>query len=322
MSLKRKQYLDRILEIFSYIKSQVELSTSGNLTDINIYSENFYRDCLNLIFGYQLENINIIEPNAAAIDLGDEKNKIAIQVTSSGALSKVKKTVKKFNDKNLGSKYNRLIILNISMKKKHKAQVVGEKDQHQLDIANDIWDISDLMNEISNKSIEEITEIKEFIEAQTVFSGTESIAKEIKTFQALISMLSDDNHPGVGHSFVDEPDPTGKIEERFYHHTDYLKGEFKDLYSEYGGVLADVFANEQLGHVQIRRLRIHLRTDSDRILTECRGDAREALQRLVSEFSSRLEASGVDYDISAVRFFLIDELIRCNVFPNKEACDV
>ncbi|MCK5122500.1 MAG: SMEK domain-containing protein [Methylococcales bacterium] len=41
-----------------------------------------------------MENINTISPNAEAIDLGDLKNKTAIQVTSTSAIAKTRKTYK------------------------------------------------------------------------------------------------------------------------------------------------------------------------------------------------------------------------------------
>ena len=52
MVVTRKAGMDSIIERLSYIKSQVELSTSQNLTDINIYAENFFRDLLNLVLGH------------------------------------------------------------------------------------------------------------------------------------------------------------------------------------------------------------------------------------------------------------------------------
>ena len=91
MSLKKKAECDRIVELLGYVRSQVEIFAPGNFTDINIYAENFYRDFLNLIFGYNLVNINISEPNSAAIDLGDTSASIAFQVTSSSDLRKAKK---------------------------------------------------------------------------------------------------------------------------------------------------------------------------------------------------------------------------------------
>lgn len=318
MSLKRKADLDRITEILSYLKSQVELSNPGNLTDTNIYAENFYRDFLNVVFGYNLSNINILDPNSAAIDLGDEDNKIAIQVTSTSDLTKARNTVKKYNHKNLHKKYDTLIILNIAMKKKHKSQLLGDANKHQLDTSSDIWDISDLIKEIGDKSVEKVSEIRTFLEGQVTFENTASLPKEIETFQALIALLSDENHADAGSGFIEEPDPKGKIEDRFSDHTEFLKNEYKELYTEYGAVVSDVFKNEDLGQVRLRRLRLHLKTHSDKVLSDCEGNAKKALEVLVKDFEERLTLLKIEFDSSAIRFFLINELIKCNVFPNKE----
>lgn len=322
MSLKRKENMDRITEILSYLKSQVELSNPSNFTDINIYAENFYRDFLNFTFGCELTNINIIEPNSAAIDLGDEAAKFAVQVTSTSDLAKAKKTVSKFNEKNLHKKYDRLVILNISMKKNYRTKTVGDSKKYELDTSKDIWDISDLIKVIGDKDVGEISAVRLFLEGQVTLETLETIAVEIQTFQGLIGMLSDENHPAAGEGFIEEPDPKGKIEERFSEHTDYLKSEFKDLYTEYGDVLADVFLHQDLGQVKLRRLRLHLKIESDQELTNFGGNAKQALENLVISFEKRLATSGVKYDSSAIRFFLVDELIRCNVFPNKEAAVV
>ena len=82
--------------------------------------------------------------------------------------------------------------------------------------------------------------------------------------------------------------------------------------------MGDVRDHADLGAVKLRRLSLHLKTFSDKILTEHGGDAKKALSILEEIFGKRLSDSGLHYDGSAVRFFLIDELIKCNVFPNKE----
>lgn len=56
-----------------------------NLYDINIHSETFFCGLLNVIFGYNLENINDSEKNFPSIDLEDKLNRVAIQVTTQEA---------------------------------------------------------------------------------------------------------------------------------------------------------------------------------------------------------------------------------------------
>lgn len=53
-----------------------------HLLDINTVCEYFYKRLMNLLFGYNLTNINKVEMNAAGIDLIDQTAKIVIQISS------------------------------------------------------------------------------------------------------------------------------------------------------------------------------------------------------------------------------------------------
>ncbi|MEZ5691664.1 MAG: SMEK domain-containing protein [Rickettsiales bacterium] len=319
--LERQKHIDKIIEKLSMLKTQVELSNSLNLTDTNVVSENFYRDFLNLLYGYNLQNINAIVPNATAIDLGDEERSITIQVTSTADLSKIKKTVESFVGKELNKKYDRLVVLIITSKKQYKTASVDYGD-YQLSTSEDVWDISKILSDINGLSLERVKEICEFLEQQILYSPDQTLAKEIHTFISLISVLSDESHPSAGNGFIDAPDPDGKINERFAAHADFLTNEYQDLYAEYGQVLSDVLEQADIGHTRIRRLGLHLKTSSDDVLNQNNGDATEALKALVASYKGLLSENGTEYDENAIRFFLVDQLIRCNVFPNKEAVNV
>ncbi len=316
--MERQSYIDKIIERLSFLKSKVELSTPLNFTDINIHSENFYRDFLNLLYGYKLENINILETNAEAIDLGDEKQKLAFQVTSTSDLSKIRKTVASFIKKKLYEKYETLVIINITKKSKYRVRHVGNENVFQLDTNEDIWDISNIIKDINDLKLDKIKSIYEFLKEQISFAADAILAKEICTFMSLIGYLSDDNHPSAGVGFIEEPDPDGKINKRFADHSEFLKNEYVQLYEEYGQVLQDVMEQSDLGHTRIRRLSLHLKTFSDKVLTEQTGDAQDALTVLVQHYEDLLSVNGAEHDTPSIRFFLVDQLIKCNVFPNKE----
>ena len=302
------------------LKSSIQLSNSINLTSLNIHAENFYRDLLNLIFGYNLTNINIDETNATAIDLGDETEKIAIQVTSTSSRSKAEKTVSKFIKKELHKKYDRLVILNIREKSAHRQHIIGQENIFQIDANKDIWDAEYIVERINDKSLEEIKLIHDFLRDNVKLSVEKStIPNEVQTIMALIKMLSDESQPKNGTGFIEEPDPEGKIRHRFSSYSKFLEDEYVKLYVEYGAVLKDILESSELGPPKVRRLALHLRATSDEILNQYAGNAKEALKGLVEKYAKMLSENGVDYDETAISFFLINELIKCNVFPNKEA---
>lgn len=316
--MERQNFTNKIIDLLSFLQAKVELSNLINLTDTNIHSENFYRDFLNLVYGYKLQNINIIEPNAVAIDLGDDENKLAIQVTSTSAISKTKKTVTAFIKKKLYEKYDLLIILNITTKANHREDFIGDKETYKLDTKNDIWDKSKLIKDIYDLPLDHIRKICAFLKDEIKFAPDLTLAKEIQTIMSLIGYLSDESQPSAGNGFIEAPDPDGKINKRFADHSEFLTKEYQNLYIEYGEVLTDVMQQSDLGHTRIRRLGLHLMITSDSILNSCNGDARKALEELVEKYKSILSDNGIEYDESAIKFFLVDQLIRCNVFPNKK----
>lgn len=307
-----------ILRYLTYIRTQVELSNSINLTDINRHSEDFYCGLLNLIFGYNLVNINRDSPNASAIDLGDEASGLAIQVTSTQDLQKIKDTIKKFLKNQLDQRYPRLIIFNIRGKLNHKQDQLKESNGFRFSISSDLWDISDLLNTITHSPVQKLREILTYLQTNIKLSDAESISKEVATFIRLMEILSDESQPNIGNGYLEEPDPEGKIDHRFAEYSMFLKEEFIQLRIEYGAVLEDVETSSDLGYSKIRRLGLHLMEFSDRVLTQHKGDAKLALDSLVDHYSAILSGRNVEYDRSAVRFFILDQLIQCNVFPNRE----
>jgi hypothetical protein len=314
----RKDLIDNIIDKLSFLKTKVEFSTPLNLTDTNIIAENFYRDLLNLIYGYNLDNINKIVPNAAAIDLGDTMEGLCIQVTSTNKLVKTATTVKKFIEKDLHQKFKRLVILNIVEKSNHREDKIGDKGTYQLDTKKDIWDLGTLIEDISYKEdVDEIEAISKFLDKEIKFVSNSTVAKEIITFTSLVSLLSDESQPAAGNGYLENPDPENKVFNRFSEHAEYLTNEYLNLYIEYGLVLKDVLEQADMGQARIRRLGLYLKAESDKILTDNNNNPQLALDALVERYEDLLRKAGAHFDKTAIRFFLLDQLVRCNVFPNK-----
>ena len=316
--MNRQDYQKSIISSLSWLSNEVSLSNSMNFTDINVHSENFYKELLNLAFGYKLVNINILEANSAAIDLGDFENKFAIQVTSTSKLDKTKKTVDKFIEKKLFEKYERLVILNITEKTAHKAPTIGDEN-YTLDTKNDIWDIYTLATKFNDLSLKKLEEIHNFLNEELYKKPKDSLPKNTTTILKLMELISDEEHPEVGEGYIIEPFPEHKIHERFADHSDFLTKEYISLYQDYGAVLDAVEKIADFGQVKIRRAAQHLRTLSDTLLTQCDGNPKEALDKLVSHFVGLLQSHGFDADTGAAQFYILKQLISCNVFPNKEA---
>lgn len=154
--------MGQIKRALGSLSFEVSMSTSLNQLSINVHAEQFFVELLNELFNYNLVNTNFEEQNAASIDLLDEDNRIAIQVTSDSSLNKVRQTLNKFCERNFNKKVDRLIILNLIKKTKHKEVTLGETD-FKVNLKEDIWDYTDLLAEINNLEIDKLIQIHELI---------------------------------------------------------------------------------------------------------------------------------------------------------------
>lgn len=313
--MNRKSHIDSIVYYLSILRVSVELHNSLNHQDINVASENFFRDFLNLAFGYHLKNINIVQKNAQAIDLGDSDARIAIQVTSSTGLAKVKHTHNGFVKGGLDSTYDRLVVLVIGEKTAFKQDTLGEAGGFQVSLRDDVWGMSELLRQLEDLPLEKLAECAKYLkDGISVRSPRE--ANEIQTLVRLIEVLSEAEVAFPRTDIRTDPDPEGKINARFADHADFLKRQFTELHMLYGATLGEVTRQSDLSHGRMLKLQIYLTNWSDRVLQICGNNPKNALETMVSQTMEKMGDSGAGFDEGAVRFYLIQQLIACNVFPN------
>lgn len=318
--MKRKDYLNSIITLLAQLKAEVELSNRISFHDINIVAEDFFRDFLNLIYDYNLVNINIIEKeNFPAIDLGDKSKSTAIQVTSDSTSTKIKYTIKQFIEKGLFKDYRTLIIILLKKKRKYSAKFdtqdlfVFKKNDH-------IKDIDDLIRDIRNLKTEHIRQIHNFLERELGGKGVgniETIANEVETIMSLIEYLSDEKNLDI-QELSSNPDPEEKIFKRFSDYTDFLKREIQEYIPMYENKRKEAESVMGLDSIKSKSIRMYLQVKSDSVLRECNCNPKTALDRLTILFEQNLSKAGKSYNHGAIRYYLIDQIIQCNVFPNVE----
>ncbi|MFS9382267.1 SMEK domain-containing protein [Citrobacter sp. ANG330] len=315
--LQRKDNIDKISTKLAILAHKVELNTSLNLMDLNIHAEYFFCELLNMIFDISLVNLNSINANAKSIDLIDEANRLAIQVTSTPDFAKIKKTVNGFIETDNVKKIDRLIVLILIKKKKYHAKTYGEK--FTISLSDDVLDYTDLIKIIMGLPPAKIQQICDYLSSQIFDTPTQKAPKEVTTILEMIKILSTDEHPLSGNGFQEEPDPNGKINKRFSAYADYLMGVYVPLMTTYAGILNEISDSSDSGVINISKLSAYLKRASNTALDECDGDPVNALNKMTDYYASRLLSNGIDYDDSAIQYYLIDNMIRCNVFPNKVA---
>ncbi len=150
--------------------AQIEGATAMSRTDINRVAQTILIPLLAEVYGYtELKNLDSPEdPNHPAIDLGDETARVAFQVTSTSGSEKIKKTLRKFVERELYEKYDKLIIYILTEKQdsysgKGYEEIIQGKFVFDKD--KDIRDYRDILREVANLQIDKARKVESILEA-------------------------------------------------------------------------------------------------------------------------------------------------------------
>ena len=179
---------------FNYIESHIgalafRIKSRGkiNLLDLNIYSETFFADMMNIIFSYNLRNLNAVIQNAEGIDLVDDVNKIIMQVSATSTKQKVEKSLskKKLNEY---KDYRFRFIAIIEDANKLRSETYKNPYNVAFDPQNDIIDISYILKIINNMSIDGIRNLYDFIRKE--LGNEPDIVKIDSNLTTIINILN------------------------------------------------------------------------------------------------------------------------------------
>jgi hypothetical protein len=151
--MKQLEIENQLRDVVSRIIVQVELATSQGRTDINLTLEDAFIPILKSVYNLpHLVNLNRKQKNFPGIDLGDDHDRVAFQVTSSTTLDKVKFTVRQFMDRAYYNTFDELFILMLARKQSSYSQAsVNEllTDQFAFNCKKHIIDLGDLLGQVS-----------------------------------------------------------------------------------------------------------------------------------------------------------------------------
>lgn len=296
----------------------VRFKTSANLNDINTLLETTFKEILNIIFDYNLINLNsnYLYP---AIDLGDSKNRISFQVTSTNDSSKISKTIKKFKENELYKKYDKLKFLIIDDKKAYRPKVSLDTDFFTL--KNDIISVYDLIKYIKDLDLRKKNQIinilNNAIETYSIDTNSNIESNEVNTIINIIQLLSNDSSDEeIENDNI--PNPNYKINERFKEYKDYLNDMYIELSSIYAPIYSKIKTTLTIGTLQTKKISTYLKKISRRKLIEYDGDLMLAYDSLVNMLEDKLKNySNINFDKNAIEYFIIKNIVDCNVFPNE-----
>lgn len=189
--MNQQELLTRINALLGRFAYEVRVSNATGLFDINILAEDFLVPILSVVFDCpDLKNQNHVQMNFPAVDLGCNKSRISIQVTSDPSAPKIIKTIKKFREHELNKLFDTLYIYVISEKQKTYRSSALESEIKTCPVdfntRDNILDYRSLAERLSTLSSEKLDIIRNHLESE--FDKVDSNLKFRKSLTEFISV--------------------------------------------------------------------------------------------------------------------------------------
>lgn len=317
MALQRQSNLDEAKDWLARLSLEFEANAALRHLDGNIEIEPFFRDLLNLLFGWSLRNANWAGVvNQDSFDLDDQKQRIAVQVTSTMGATKIRDTLKTFLPTHRSAFDRLLFVYPLLTKPTSSADFASQLGGFDFDAVRDRLDLRDLLRAMQNLPIDRQDEALRLLRKELQPLGAALRFGVDQNVEAIIGVILHIS-AGLPTTLPEmKPDATKKLK-RFQEHAVYLKRQFTTYVECYRAVQE---AREAIGYDMVRAVRCAawLQERSLAALDAHGGDAKLAFDAMVTHLRDQVHAAGNACDDSAMRYFLADEFGRCNVFPNPE----
>ena len=186
--MELKKLTNIITSRLSYLSSEIRLNDKLNLLDINVLSENVFKTILNILYGYNLENANIAEPNIKAIDLVDNTAKTVIQVSSDNGKTKVQSSLSKIDLSRFRGYSFKFVCIsrNVSHLTKYVFDIpIGIN----FNAETDCYDIERITKDAINKDIKTISKLATYLEKSILPASVNERRPSVITY--VINCLAD-----------------------------------------------------------------------------------------------------------------------------------
>ncbi|MBR5717259.1 MAG: SMEK domain-containing protein [Bacteroidales bacterium] len=313
--MNRQRLFNYIEEHLFVLAHRVETRGKLNILDLHLHSENFYRDFLNLLYGWKLENLNRVNQNVEAIDLIDKTNKIIIQVSSTNTKQKVESALQKESMANyIGWSFKFISIARPATNLRQNTF----SNPHGLNFlpVNDIFDIDSLVREVFGLTIDKLQEIETFIRKELGNDATSMVIESDLT--RIITMLAQ-----VDFSAFDQIklDNDFQIDTKI-DYNDLIKSkavikEYKiwqnsvsHIYSAFDaeGLNKSLFVLQKIRNFYLEHC---CELKGDELLDAVRNDVKTEIRKHAQ--SGELTEESIDICSDVI---VVDAFIRCKIFEN------
>jgi hypothetical protein len=163
--MKRSEYFNFIENKLSILATSIKSRGKLNILDYNQHSENFYLELINLIYNWELENLNKTKHNFEGLDLIDKKNKVIVSVSATCSKAKINSSLEKKSLNNYTGYNFKFISISRNADNLRK-NIFNIPTGITFNPYNDIIDNVLILRQIKNLKIDEQERIFEFIKKE------------------------------------------------------------------------------------------------------------------------------------------------------------
>lgn len=147
MTLTRSALTTEVSDRLHDISARLQSRARAGFTDASHTLESTCRCFFNVLFDWNLTNLNLEQSNFPGVDLADDAQRLALQITHQNCGQKITDTAEKFEKHNLGERFDKVIIFFCCPKKpsvpKYLKQAVNPP-------GIECWDIPDVVKRCGN----------------------------------------------------------------------------------------------------------------------------------------------------------------------------
>ena len=320
--MQRKNYFDYIEEKLAILSIRVKNRGKLNILDVHMHSENFYRDLMNLLYDWSLNNINNSIQNVEAIDLIDYNKKIIVQISATVTKAKIeksldKKIIEKYAQRGYKFKFVSIAENADKLRKQNYQNPYGVGFEPQ----NDIFDISSLEKDIIDLQTEKMERVYQFIKAELGnMPDSISFNSDLATIINILAEVKLDSDEPLGNINMYEIDKKilfNKLDIASMIINDYkiFYNQIEKKYREFDrmGLNKSMLVLQLLRRMYIDALLNNKYNNSDLLFVGLIDEVKE----IVKNSRNHSEISKETLEVCA-SMLVVDAFMRCKIFKNPE----
>jgi hypothetical protein len=315
--MNRTNYFNYCEEKLNFLRLRIETGGKLNILSLHLHSEDFYQYFFNLLYGYDLKNMNSISQNTEAIDLIDVASKIVIQVSSTATKNKIQSALNKQSLS--GFKGNNFKFISIS-KDANGLRKKTYLNPYQLVFipSSDIHDVPSILGEILHLNIDKQKQLYEFIKKEL---GTEVDEFKVESNLAnIIGILAKEDLLKTGPV---SNMPVFNIDDKLIFNNLVASAIIVEDHKIHSGRIAKIYSEyDKSGLNKSQSVLSTLRTDYARLRQKYSAD--ELFFKIIEETISKVTKSTNYVPIAfeelelCVSIIVVDAFIRCKIFENPK----